>query len=85
MAKLIGIYNGSTGENEIREMTAEELIEFNAQNEIYKAEKLAKENEEKELRTNKISVYQKLGLTEEEIEILLPTPKIINRNNDIMS
>lgn len=72
MTNLIGIYDHTTGEQIVREMTADELSEFNAQSEAYKAEKLAKENEANELRAIKISAYQKLGLTQQEIDALIP-------------
>ena len=71
----IGIYDHATGENIAREMTAEEKAERDAE---IKSWKKAKENakiEAEQLRATKIAAYEKLGLTEAEIEALLPTPK----------
>lgn len=75
MTNLIGIYDHFLGENVIREMTDQEQAERNAEIEAWK---IAKENaklEAEQLRQTKIAAYQKLGLTEAEIEALLPTPK----------
>jgi hypothetical protein len=71
----IQIYDNITGETIIREMTDEEQAQRNAEVAAYLAEKQAKEQAEAEARAIKISAYQKLGLTEAEIEALLPTPK----------
>lgn len=71
----IGIYDHNTGETIIREMTDEEQAQRNAEIEAEKIEKAKKEAEIKELKALKISAYQKLGLTEAEIEALLPSPK----------
>jgi len=71
----IGIYDHATGENTVVEMTAEEKAQRDAET---KAWQIAKENaklEAEQLRETKISAYEKLGLTEAEIEALLPTPK----------
>ena len=71
----IGIYDHTTGENIAREMTTEEKAQRVAE---IKAWKTAKENaklEAQQLRETKIAAYEKLGLTEAEIEALLPTPK----------
>jgi len=80
MTDKIGIYDNTTGEQIIREMTIEEQAERDAEVAIWLAEKTAKEQQEAELRANKISAYQKLGLTESEIEALLPTPQPLNRD-----
>jgi hypothetical protein len=71
----IGIYDHTTGENIVREMTTEEKEQRDAET---KAWQTAKENAKlaaEQLRATKISAYEKLGLTEAEIEALLPTPK----------
>jgi len=73
MTNLIGIYDHTTGENVIREMTSQEKEQRELE---IKAWLTAKENdklEAKKLRETKIAAYQKLGLTEAEIEALLPT------------
>lgn len=72
----IRIHNTETNEVIDREMTDAEF-------EIYEANKQAALNNQaqiEEARQLKISAYQKLGLTEAEIEVLLPTPKpVINQ------
>ena len=68
---MIRIHNTETNEVIDREMT-------DAECRIYEANKQARLNEQtliEETRQLKISAYQKLGLTEAEIEALLPTPK----------
>ncbi|MFM7858393.1 MAG: hypothetical protein ACKO96_42355, partial [Flammeovirgaceae bacterium] len=71
MTPKIGIYNHLTGEDNIREMTADELAEFEQQSAAYLTEKTAKETEAAQLRATKISAYQKMGLTKAEITALL--------------
>ena len=61
--------------DEVFEMTAEQYeatIESWADAQIEAAEKKA---QAEALRQTKIAAYEKLGLTEAEIEALLPTPK----------
>lgn len=75
MSNLIGIYDHNTGENTVIEMTKEQKAERDAE---IKAWKIAKENaklEAEQLRATKINAYEKLGLTEAEIEALLPKSK----------
>lgn len=70
---IIRIHNTETDEIIDREMTDAEF-------EIYEANKQARLNDQaqiEEARQLKISAYQKLGLTEAEIEALLPTPKLV--------
>jgi Holliday junction resolvasome RuvABC DNA-binding subunit len=69
-------YNHETAEEIIREMTDEEQAQRDADVAAYLAEKQAKEQAEAEARALKISAYHKLGLSEAEIEALLPTPQI---------
>jgi hypothetical protein len=80
MNDKISIYDYATGEVIVREMTDEEQAQRDAEVAAYQAEQQAKEQQEAELRANKIAAYQKLGLTEAEIEALLPTPQPIIRN-----
>lgn len=75
MANTISIYDHSTGEHIVREMTAEEQAEYDAEVAEWEAKKAAKEAEAQSLRQAKISAYEKLGLTAEEIEALVPTAK----------
>ncbi len=68
------IYNGLTGETTVEELSDNEstklLEEWNKNQAQIEAEKNAAD----QLRANKISAYEKLGLTAAEIEALLPTP-----------
>lgn len=72
----IHIDNVLTGEVIIQELTDAEQTKLNAQRlaarEASEAEKAAAENN----RQLKIAAYKKLGLTDAEIEALLPTPTI---------
>lgn len=70
----IGIFNAETNKNIVRDATLEEISA--RENEIaeYVANKEAQELEKAQLRATKIAAYEKLGLTEAEIEALLPTP-----------
>jgi hypothetical protein len=68
------IHNVETGEIEVMELTGQELQEYNeriANDAILKAQEIA---DKEQARANKISAYQKLGLTPAEIEAILPTP-----------
>jgi hypothetical protein len=67
----IRIHNTETDEVIDREMTDAEI-------EVYEASKIAildNQAQIEETRQLKVSAYQKLGLTEAEIEAFLPTPK----------
>lgn len=77
MTNQIGIYDHTTGENIVRDMTPEEVAEREAQVALNAARKAQEEQEAAEARAIKVSAYQKLGLSEAEIEALLPTPKPI--------
>ena len=79
MSNLIAIYDHNTGENIVREMTPEELAERNAEIEAWLKAKETAKLEAQQLRATKIAAYEKLGLTEAEIEALLPTPKPLVR------
>lgn len=68
------VHNVETGEIEIVELTGQELQEYQeriANDAVVKAQEIA---DKEQARQIKISAYQKLGLTEAEIESLLPTP-----------
>ena len=75
MNDSIQIYDHLTGETIVREMTDDEQAQRNAEIAAWKAEKKAKEEAEEATWRTKVSAYQKLGLTENEIETLAPTPK----------
>jgi hypothetical protein len=67
----IGIYDALTNQNVVREMTDEELVARKAEFAEFAAAKKAKEEAEAALRNTKISAYEKLGLTPQEIEAIL--------------
>lgn len=70
----IGIFNAETNEQIVRDATPEEIKAREAEIAQYLANKEAQKLAETEMRATKIAAYQKLGLTEAEIEALLPLP-----------
>jgi len=68
------IHDVATGEIEIVALTSEEISDRNAQIQQWKTEREAREQQALLAKQTKISAYQKLGLTEAEIEALIPTP-----------
>jgi hypothetical protein len=68
----IGIFDAITGENIVREMTKEELDAKNAEIAEFAAAKKAKEEAEAALKQTKVTAYEKLGLTVQEISAILP-------------
>ena len=75
----IGEFNALTGEQIVRDATPEEVAAREAEVAEFTSDKLAKKVEVEQLRATKISAYEKLGLTPDEIEALLPTPKPLTR------
>lgn len=75
------IHNVATNEIEILELTADEIAERKAQVKQWKAEKEAREQQAELAKQTKISAYQKLGLSEAEIEALIPTPIVDELTN----
>lgn len=75
MRDIISIYNHNTGEQIVREMTADEQEKREAEITAQLEKKAEEEAAEQNLRQLKISAYEKLGLSVQEIEALLPTPK----------
>ena len=71
----VQVHNASNGEITIVTLTDEEQTKLDSEREAAIAAKAAAKLEQEQLRLTKISAYAKLGLTEEEIEALLPTPK----------
>lgn len=69
------IYDHSTGEEIVREMTDEEQAQRNAEIAAYSAEKQAKQDAAETAWRTKVSAYEKLGLTSDEIKALAPTPE----------
>lgn len=70
----IGIFDAETNEQIVRDATPEEIMAREKEIADYLANKEAQKLAEAELRATKIAAYQKLGLTEAEIEALLPLP-----------
>ena len=67
MTKQIGIYNFATGEDIVRDMTSEELAQYQSEMDEIAAqeqEKIAKE-------TQRIALLAKMGITQEEANLLL--------------
>lgn len=75
MNDKISIYDHLTGETIVREMTDEEQAQRDAEVAENESKQAQAQAEAEALRATKIAAYQKLGLTEAEIEALLPTPK----------
>jgi hypothetical protein len=71
--ETIGIYDHATGENEVREMTKAEQDQRNAEGAASLAKKQAAKIAKENTRATKIAAFTKLGLTEQEIEALVPT------------
>jgi hypothetical protein len=63
----IGIYNNETGEQEVRDMTPEEVADIEADAVAAAEKKAAKEAQ----AAARAAVLEKLGLTEEEVTALL--------------
>jgi len=68
----IGIYDGFTGKQIEREATDEEVAQREAEIAFNIKQETDRKAEEKNLRNVKIAAYKKLGLTEAEIEALVP-------------
>ena len=70
----ITIIDATTGEVVERPMNESELANYENNMNNFIAEQAEQKKAAEELRTAKISAYEKLGLTEAEIEALLPKP-----------
>jgi hypothetical protein len=77
--RLIGIYDGNTGEYIEREATDAEQAQIEKNELELAAKELEEQTKAARIRATQISAYEKLGLTAEEIEVLLPTPKALIR------
>lgn len=77
MTDKISIYDHSTGEQIERDMTPDEQKEYDLEVAINAQLQADRELKAQIDRDLKISAYTKLGLSDEEIETLLPTPKPI--------
>ena len=76
----IGIYDGLTGEQIERDATPVEKALLEAEAEQAIIDKQAKRNAAETLWNTKVSAYEKLGLTAEEIEALAPKPEWLKIN-----
>ncbi len=72
---LIYLHNINTDEIVVTEMTTKEQMERDAQVVAWKAEKKVKQQNAESLWKIKIAAYQKLGLTDNEIEAIAPKPE----------
>lgn len=71
---LIQIHNAATGEITVRELTNAEQKMRDAEKAQFLLDEEAAKAQATTLRETKILAYKKLGLSEAEIEALLPTP-----------
>ena len=67
----IGIFDATTQENTERDMTANELADYEAHNADYMLEKNAKEIAELQAKTARAALRARLGITAEEAALLL--------------
>jgi hypothetical protein len=68
---LIGIYDGLTGEQTVREATPEEIAEREAEIAAAQIEQEAKEQVEEAKTTARQAVLDRLGITAEEAQLIL--------------
>jgi hypothetical protein len=73
MTDKISLYDHETGKQIDRDMTAAEQKERDAEVAAYAQKQAELEAEVESSRVLKVSAYEKLGLSAEEIEALLPT------------
>ena len=71
MTNQIGIYDHTTGEHIVREMTAEEQAQRDAEVAAWLADKEAKAQAAAEATTKRQALLDKLGITEDEARLLL--------------
>jgi hypothetical protein len=67
----IGNFDATTQENNVRDMTANELADYEARNADFVAEKNAKEAAELKAEIDKAALLAKLGITADEAKLLL--------------
>jgi hypothetical protein len=71
MTNKIGIYNHSTGEQNIREMTDKEIAEREADVISFAAQKTAEDAEAEAKAAQRAALLNRLGITEDEAKLLL--------------
>jgi len=75
MRDKVSIYDHNTGETIEREMTVAEQKERDAEVAAFLKAQADLEEEVQSVRNMKVAAYEKMGLSADEIEALLPTPK----------
>jgi hypothetical protein len=68
---MVRIHNTETNEIIDREMTDEELVNYNKKIDLYNADKATREAAEAKAATDKAALLTKLGITAEEAALLL--------------
>lgn len=76
MSDKIYLLDVATGEEIVREMTVEEQALRDAEIAAWELKKAEAKAEAIQLKETKIAAYKKLGLTNEEIEALLPPENV---------
>jgi biopolymer transport protein ExbD len=79
MTNKISFYDHTTGEQVERDMTAAEQKERDDEVAVYAQKKADLEAEVQSVRNLKVAAYEKMGLSADEIEALLPTSKPFQR------
>lgn len=67
----IGIYNHLTGEDIVRDMTAEEIAQYEAEKEAENSRKAEIKSETEAKESARQALLDKLGITQEEAQLLL--------------
>jgi hypothetical protein len=71
MTNLIGIYNHTTSENIVREMTLEEQAQRDAEIAAFAEAKTIKQTKADENAAKRTALLTQLGITEEQAKLLL--------------
>lgn len=71
MTHLIGIYDHNLGTNEVRQMTADEIAQKDAEIELAAQAKTQKEADALAKEIAKAALLERLGITEDEAKLLL--------------
>ena len=72
MTHLINTFDGETQEGAEREMTADEIADLLSYQTAAQQEKINRETAAADIKATKIAAYQKMGLTQKEIDALMP-------------
>jgi hypothetical protein len=71
MTHLIGIYNHTTGEEIVREMTDEEQAQRDVEVAAWLSQQEAEEEAQAQAKVKRQDLLDKLGITEDEAKLLL--------------